>query len=106
VKVFRSLNSPPPLDVTCFLQTTNMVISETGEGTLGYGNYLPTVLSVCHSPEWWADVGANVRVCTDISLFSSYQCKGTRVVLMGNISHAHVLGIGTVISLLQKRRCY
>jgi hypothetical protein len=31
-------------------KTANMVISETGEGTLGYGNHLPTVLLVCHSP--------------------------------------------------------
>jgi len=29
----------------------NMVISEAEGGTSGYGNYLPTVLSVCHSPE-------------------------------------------------------
>jgi hypothetical protein len=78
-------------------KTTNMVISETGEGTLGYGNHLPTVLSVCHSPEWWADTGVNIYVCADISLFSSYQCKGTRALLMGNGSHARVLGVGTVI---------
>jgi hypothetical protein len=30
-----------------------MVISKTGEETSGYGNYLPTVLSVYHSPGWW-----------------------------------------------------
>jgi hypothetical protein len=30
-------------------------------------------------------------------LFSSYQCKGARALLMGNGSHAHVLGVGTVI---------
>jgi hypothetical protein len=63
----------------------------------GYDNHLPTVLSVCHSPEWWADTGANIYVCADISLFSSYQCKGTRALLMGNGSHARVLGVGTVI---------
>jgi hypothetical protein len=28
-------------------KTTNMVVSETAEGTSGYGNLLPTVLSVC-----------------------------------------------------------
>jgi hypothetical protein len=33
-------------------KTTNMVVSETAEGTSGYGNLLPTVLSVCQSPEW------------------------------------------------------
>jgi hypothetical protein len=36
-------------------------------------------------------------VCADISLFSSYQCKGTRALLMGNISHARVFGVGTTI---------
>jgi hypothetical protein len=37
---------------------------------LGYG-ILPVVLSVCHSPNWWIDTGANVPVCFDISMFSS-----------------------------------
>jgi hypothetical protein len=53
-------------------KSVNMVVSETTEGTSGYGNLLPTVLSVCQSPEWWADTGANIHVCADISLFSSY----------------------------------
>jgi hypothetical protein len=74
-----------------------MVVSETAKGTSGYGNLLPTVLSVCQSPEWWPDTGANIHVCTDISLFSSYQCKGAGALLMGNGSHARVLGVGTVI---------
>jgi hypothetical protein len=78
-------------------KTTNMVVSETTEGTSGYDNLLPTVLSVCQSPEWWADTGANIHVCADIYLFSSYQCKGARALLMGNETHAHVLGVGTVI---------
>jgi hypothetical protein len=74
-----------------------MVISETGEGTSAYGNLLPTILLVCQSPEWWADTGANIHVCVDISLFSYYQCKGTGALLMGNGSHVCVLGVGTVI---------
>jgi hypothetical protein len=52
---------------------------------------------VCQSPEWWTGTGANIHVCTDISLFSSYQCKGVGALLMGNGSHAHVLGVGIVI---------
>jgi hypothetical protein len=47
-------------------KSANMVISETG-GTSGYGNLLPTVLLVCHSPDWWIDTGANIHVCADIS---------------------------------------
>jgi hypothetical protein len=78
-------------------KTTNMVVSETVEGTSGYGNLLPTVLSVCQSLEWWADIGANIYVCADISLFSSYQCKGAGALLMENGSHMRVLGVGTII---------
>jgi hypothetical protein len=74
-----------------------MVVSETAKGTSGYGNLLSTVLSVCQSPEWWADIGANIHVCADIFLFSSYQWKGAGALLMGNRSHVHVFGVGTVI---------
>ena len=74
-----------------------MVISETGGGTSRYGNYLPFVLSVCLSPEWWIDNGVNIHVCADVSLFTSYQAGRTGALLMGNGSHACVLGVGTVI---------
>ena len=43
------------------------------------------------------DIGANINVCADASLFSSYQVGGTRALLVGNGSHARVLGVGTVI---------
>ena len=75
--------------------SANMVISEPG-GTSGYGNSLPIVLSVFCSPEWWVDTGANIHVCANASLFSSYQDRGTVSLLMGNGSHARVLGVGTV----------
>ena len=55
------------------------------------------VLLVCHSPEWWMDTRANIHVCVDASLFSSYQVDGTGALLMGNGSHARVLSVGTVI---------
>jgi hypothetical protein len=45
----------------------------------------------------WADTGANIHVCADISLFSSYQCKRAGALLMGNGSHERVLGVGAVI---------
>ena len=44
-------------------KSANVVISETRGGTSGYGNSLPFVLSVCLSPEWWMDSGANIHVC-------------------------------------------
>jgi hypothetical protein len=39
----------------------------------GYGNLLPSTFSVCQSNDWWIDTGANIHVCTDISMFLSYQ---------------------------------
>jgi hypothetical protein len=61
----------------------------------GYGS-LPTVLSVFQSPSWWLDTGANIHVCVDVSLFSSYQLLQGSSVLMGNGSHASVRGVGMV----------
>jgi hypothetical protein len=72
-----------------------MVISKAG-GTSRYGNLLPTILSVFCLHEWWVDTGANIHMCADISLFSSYQVGGTASLLMENGSHAPVLGVGTV----------
>ena len=74
-----------------------MVISKAEGGTSGYGNSLPIVLSIYHLPERWMDTGANIHVCADASLFSSYQVGGTGTLLMGNGSHARVLGVGMVI---------
>ena len=61
----------------------------------GYDN-LSTVLSVIQSMSWWFSTGANVHVCADISLFSSYQAVQGSSVLMGNGSHASVRGVGTI----------
>ena len=52
-------------------QTANVVIGDTVMKESGYG-IVPTILSVCHSPEWLIDTGANVHVCVDASMFSSY----------------------------------
>jgi hypothetical protein len=52
-----------------------MIIGETVRISR-YGNILPTILAFCHSPEWWIDTSANIYVCADISLFSSYQVGG------------------------------
>jgi hypothetical protein len=73
-----------------------MVTTPTKGGTSGYDNYLPNVLSVYNSPEWWMDSGANIHVCADISLFASYQVRRTRALLMENGSRAHVLSAGMV----------
>jgi hypothetical protein len=61
----------------------------------GYGNF-PTILSVFQFPSWWVDTGANIHVCADISLFSSYQGLQGSAVLMGNGSHASVHGVSMV----------
>jgi hypothetical protein len=69
---------------------------EAEGGTSGYGNPLHTVLSVFNSPDWWIDTGANIHVCADKSLFSSYQVGRAASLLMGNGAHASVRGVGTV----------
>ena len=76
-------------------KSANVVIGDAEKGTSGYGNHA-IVLSVCHLPNWWIDTGANIHVCADISLFSSYQVTRTGSVLMGNGSNAAVRGVGTV----------
>jgi hypothetical protein len=53
-------------------KTVNMVISNSGGGTSGYGN-LPYILLVFQSTTWWLDSGANTHMCSDASLFTSYQ---------------------------------
>ena len=75
--------------------SVNMVIGNTEEGTLGYGKFLPTVLSVFQPTEWWVDMAANVHVCAAISMFTSYQARGSSI-MMGNGLHATVRGVGTV----------
>jgi hypothetical protein len=57
-------------------KSVNMVVSEAKGGTSGYGNSLPTVLSVYHSPEWWIDVGANIHVCVDAFCFLLIRSAG------------------------------
>jgi hypothetical protein len=73
--------------------SANMVVSEA-EAT-GYGNTY-TVLTACQSIEWWIDTGANIHVCADISLLSSYQATHGAFILMENGSRASVHGVGTV----------
>jgi hypothetical protein len=50
----------------------NMVVSSSVGETSRYSNLL-YVLLVFQSTTWWLDSGANVHVCSDASLFSSYQ---------------------------------
>ena len=76
-------------------QSVNMIVSNSENGAFGYGN-LFTVFSVCQSTNWWIDTGANIHVCSDISLFSSYKVTWNRSVSMGNGASASVLGVGMV----------
>ena len=76
-------------------KSANVVIGDTDMKKSGYGIF-PTILSVFQSPYWLIDTGANVHVCADASMFSSYQVTGTSPVLMGNGSHAIVRGVGMV----------
>nr|CAE02382.2 OSJNBb0080H08.8 [Oryza sativa Japonica Group] len=71
-------------------KSANMVISEGG-GTSGYGYFLPTVLSVFHSPDWWVDTGANIHVGRGSSL------------LMGNRSLAAIHVFDIAVYLLKTK---
>jgi hypothetical protein len=75
--------------------SANVVVGDTKMKDVGYGIF-PTIILVCHSPEWWIDTSANIHVCADISMFSSYQVARASSMLMGNNSHASVEGVGTV----------
>ena len=75
-------------EITWKLKKKSANMIEAGGGTSGYGNLLRTVLSICHSPDLWVDTGANIHVCADISLFSSYQVGRTSSLLMGNGARA------------------
>jgi len=48
-------------------KSTNVTIGNPSGS--GYNNYLPSVFSVFQSNDWWIDTGANIHVCTDISMF-------------------------------------
>jgi hypothetical protein len=37
------------------------------------------------------DTGANIHICADISMFSSYHVRGTGSLLIGNDAHVRVL---------------
>jgi hypothetical protein len=53
-------------------KVVNMTIGNSDEVDLfGYGN-LSFIFSVIQSSDWWVDTSANVHVCSDLSLFSSY----------------------------------
>jgi hypothetical protein len=71
----------------------NLVTATNADDEYGH---LPTVLSVFQSPSWWLDMAANIHVCADVSLFSSFQLLQGSSVLMGNGSHASVRSVGTV----------
>jgi hypothetical protein len=72
-------------------KTANVTVGEAG----GSG-YVPEILLACQSTDWWLDIGANVHVCSDLNLFSSYQATDSSSVLMGNGSKPAVHGVGRV----------
>jgi hypothetical protein len=75
-------------------RTMNMVTS-TRNRTSRYCN-LPYILYVFQSTIWWLDYAANVHVCSDASLFSSYQVIWDSSMMIGNRSHAVVHGVDMV----------
>jgi hypothetical protein len=72
-------------------KTANVTVGEAG----GSG-YVPEIFLACQSTDWWLDTGANVHVCSDLNLFSSYQATDSSSVLMGNGLRAAIHGVGRV----------
>jgi hypothetical protein len=72
-------------------KNANVAIADAGNS-----RYVPQILLACQSTDWWLDTGANVHVCFDLNLFSSYQATDGSAILMGNGSRAIVHGIGRV----------
>jgi hypothetical protein len=62
----------------------------------GDSGYVPEILLRRQSIDWWLDTRANVHVCSDLNLFSSYQAIDSSSVLMGNGSRDPVHGVGRV----------
>jgi hypothetical protein len=62
------------------LKSANVTTSNPSRS--GYGN-LPYIFFVCQYNDWWIDTGANIHVCTNISMFSSYQVRRGSTVMMG-----------------------
>ncbi|KAL0402423.1 UNVERIFIED_CONTAM: hypothetical protein Slati_4272200 [Sesamum latifolium] len=70
--------------------------ASTSGATEGYVSVQPELLTIYEPCDWLIDIGANVHVYADKSLFVSYQAITRRIVSMGNSSTAEVLGIGSV----------
>jgi hypothetical protein len=73
-------------------------------GEAGGSGYVPEILLACQSTDWWLDTGANVHVCSDLNLFSSYEVTDSSSILMGNGSRAVVHGVGRVDLKLTSRK--
>jgi hypothetical protein len=69
-------------------KNVNVAIADAGNS-----RFVPQILLACQSTDWWLDTGANVHVCSDLNLFSSYQATDNSAILMGNGSRAAVHGI-------------
>lgn len=57
-----------------------------------YGN-ISTWIFISQSPSWWVDKSANIHMCANIFMFSSYQGLQGFNILMGDGSHASVHGV-------------
>jgi hypothetical protein len=71
---------------------------------VGNSRYVSKILLACQSIDWWLDTRANVHVCSDLNLFSSYQVTDSSNILMGNGSRVDVHGIGIVDLKLISRK--
>jgi hypothetical protein len=78
------------------------MVTSAGDETSGYNN-LRSVISIFQYTNWWFDSDANVYVCSNASLFFSYQVAQDSFVTMGNESHASAYGVSMVDLKLTSR---
>jgi hypothetical protein len=64
-------------------KNANVAIADVGNS-----GYVPQILLVCQSTDWWLDTRANVHICSDLNLFSSYHATDSSAILMDNGSRA------------------
>jgi len=58
--------------------------------------FTPEVNITLQANDWWIDTGANIHVCSNLSLFSNYQVLGSRTVTMENNDVAPMLGVSRI----------
>ena len=74
----------------------NMLTFSSAETPFRSVLFTPEVNLTLLVSDWWIDIGANIHICSDQSLFSAYQVSSRGTVTMENNVVALVLRIGQI----------